>query len=244
MLTFQNPGPWQTNSIFLARAGSAAYGTKTPESDVDYRGVFLANESQILGLNNIESYTEESPIDLQCYELRHFLKLCLKGSPLQVELLFYPNDVIESSTEIWNKILAIRNCFLGKHLKFTFGGFAQSDVKRIQGNSLAKCGAKGKLLVEKYGYNTKQASSSWRLLKMAELLWTTGELVVRLPENDRNEIISIKQGKYTREEFLKFIQDEDTRIFKLVEKSDLPPKPDFKLVEKTMISIYREWLKI
>lgn len=241
-MEFKNHGPWETQLIFMGRAGSAAYGTMTPESDTDLRGVFLAEPRHLIGLGNVETYTEEQPIDLQCYELKHFAKLCLNGSPLQVEMLWYPDECWTVTGPDWDSLKHIRRAFLGKHLKKTLGGFTQGDIKRIQGNSMAKCGAKGKLLVEKFGYNTKHASNAFRLLKMSELLWTTGELTVRLPEKDRNEIRAIKQGKYSREEFLKYVADEDKRVFDLADKCDLPNGPDVHLVEKTVMAIYARYL--
>jgi hypothetical protein len=241
-MEFANHGPWETQLIFMGKAGSAAYGTMTPESDVDLRGVFLAEPKHLIGLSDVESYTEEKPIDLQCYELRRFARLCLNGSPLQVEMLFYPDECWTVTSPAWDKLKEIKYAFLGKHLKKTLGGFSQGDIKRIQGNSMAKCGAKGKLLVEKFGYNTKHASNAYRLLKMSETLWTTGELVVRLPEKERNEIIAIKQGKYSREEFLKYIADEDTRVFSLADNCKLPDGPNTALVEKTVMAIYARYL--
>ncbi len=243
MLEFKNAGPWQTQPVFMARAGSAAYATMTPESDTDYRGVFFAEPKHLIGLSNVESYTEEKPIDLQCYELRHFVRLCLRGSPLQLEMLFYTDDIIEFTSPAWAELLKIRRCFLSKKLKATLGGFASSDLKRIEGNLTQKCGAKGKLLMEKYGYNTKHAANAYRLLKMSELLWMTGDLVVRLPEAERKEIMAIKQGKYTREEFLNFVKDEDKRVFELADKSSLPNQPDFELAEQTVMKIYLKLLK-
>ena len=240
-LEFKNPGPW-TKPIFMGKAGSAAYGTTTPESDIDYRGVFLAEPRHLIGLANVETYTEEKPIDLQVYELRHFAKLLLHGSPLQIEMLWYSDDVIETTSPSWKEFTAIKKVFLGKHLKRTLGGFAQGDLKRIAGNSTQKSGAKGKLLIEKYGYNTKHAANAYRLLKMSELLWLTGDLVVRLPEIHRAEIKAIKHGKYTRDEFLKYVADEDQRVFSLAEKSDLPDGPDAQLVEKTVMAIYARYL--
>lgn len=241
-MEYKNHGPWETQPIFMGKAGSAAYGTMTPESDTDLRGVFLAEPKHLIGLGNIETYTEEQPIDLQCYELRHFAKLCLNGSPLQVEMLWYPDECWTIRAPAWTKLTNIKRAFLGKHLKKTLGGFTQGDIKRIQGNSMAKCGAKGKLLVEKFGYNTKHASNAYRLLKMSEILWTTSELVVRLPEKERNEIIAIKKGKYTREEFLKYIADEDKRVFDLADNCTLPDGPDRNLVEKTVMAIYARYL--
>lgn len=241
---FKTLGPWSERQVFMCKAGSSAYGTSTPESDIDFRGVFLAEHKHLLGLSKVEAYTEEQPIDLQCYEFRHFISLCLKGSPLQLEMLFYPKEAItHDSHPAWQKLLAIRETFLGKHLKSTLGGFAQGDIKRIAGGSLAKCGAKGKVLVEKYGYNTKHASNAFRLLKMAEILFTTGKLVVRHDEAVRNEILAIKKGKYQKEEFLKWIEEEDKRIFLLAEGCTLPARPNFDLAEQVAIEVYRESLR-
>lgn len=242
MLTFKTDGPWSKRVAFMAKAGSAAYGTMTPTSDIDYRGVFLAEPEHLLGLSNVETYTEEQPIDLQCFELRHFVRLCLKGSPLQLEMLFYPEDAIAEMTPAWERLLTIKRSFLGTHLKATLGGFAQGDIKRIAGNSMSKCGAKGKLLVEKYGYNTKHAANAYRLLQMAATLFTTGEFVVRPSEGVREEIIAIKNGKYSKEEFLKWIEVEDKRIFALADKSGLPSKSNFEVAELAVMDIYREIL--
>lgn len=240
MLEFKTKGPWSEHQLFMAKAGSAAYGTMTPASDIDYRGVFLAEPKHLLGLSTVETYTEEQPIDLQCFELRHFVRLCLRGSPLQLEMLFYPDDAIVDYAPSWNKLLDIKRSFLGTHLKGTLGGFAQGDIKRIAGGSMAKCGAKGKLLVEKYGYNTKHAANAYRLLQMAATLFTTGEFVVRPSQEVRDEIIAIKNGKYGKDEFLKWIEEEDKRIFALADKSGLPSKSDYHLAEQVVIDIYKD----
>lgn len=236
-------GAWNRQTVFLGKAGSTAYGTATPESDIDLRGVFMADVNQIIGMQNVECYTEEQPIDLQCYEFRHFVKLCLRGSPLQIEMLFYPSDAIGHQSEIWFKLLEIRKAFLSKELKKTLGGFTQGDIKRIEGNLTQKCGAKGKALIEKYGYNTKHASNAYRLLKMSERLWLTGELEPRLPEDIRNEIVAIKRGKYTREEFLNYIKGEDQRVFDLADKSSLPAHPDRELIENIVVQIMFHYLQ-
>ena len=242
MLAFKTRGPWSDRPVFMAKAGSAAYGTMTPASDIDYRGVFLALPEQLIGLANVEAYTEEQPIDLQCFELRHYIRLCLKGSPLQLEMLFYPNDVVAATSVAWTRLTDIRRSFLGKHLKKTLGGFAQGDIKRIAADSTAKCGAKGKLLVAKYGYNTKHASNAYRLLQMAATLFTTGELVARPEQAVREEIVAIKNGKYAKEEFLKFIQEEDQRVFSLAENCSLPDGPDYARAEKVAVEIYTSML--
>ena len=241
---FNHTGPWSERGILLAQAGSSAYGTRMPDSDQDYRGIFLATKEQVFGLGKCEVYTETQPNDLQMFELRHFAALCLKGSPGQIEMLFYPEDAIVSSSDEWKKLINIRRAFLSKMLRNTLGGFAQSDLKRIAADNTAKAGAKGKALIEKYGYNTKHAANAYRLLKMAEILFTTGELVVRMSQEVCDEIKAIKHGKYTKGEFMAWITDTDAKVFRLADESCgnaklLPEDPDFHLVEDTVISIYQ-----
>ncbi len=237
---FQHDGPWRRNCIFLARAGSSAYGTRMPTSDLDVRGVFLPDPEHILGLHTIESHAEATPLDATAFELRHFVRLCLAGSPLPLEMLFYPSDVIEYAGPAWLALLEIRATFLGRHLKRTLGGFAQGDLRRIAGETTRKCGAVGKALIEQYGWNTKHGANAYRLLRMSEHLFRTGALVVRLPESDRAEILKIRSGGYPRDEFLAKMQAYDHEVFALVDTSPLPAGPDHELAEHVVMDLLRE----
>jgi predicted nucleotidyltransferase len=236
---FNQTGPWTERAILFAQAGSSAYGTRMPDSDQDYRGVFLATREQVFGLQKCEVHTETDPHDLQMFELRHFASLCLKGSPGQIEMLFYQEEVIIGDSDEFRRLWDIRHLFLSKRLKGTLGGFAQSDLKRIAADNTGKSGAKGKALIAKFGYNTKHAANAYRLLKMSEILFTTGELIPRMDEKVREEIKAIKHGKYKKDEFLAWVMGEDQRIFELAEKSSLPAHPDFHAIEGTVMDIYQ-----
>lgn len=217
--------------VYTTLVGSHAYGTSTPESDIDVRGIYLPTRAELLGLEQApETYTVTGPLDLQFYELRHFLRLALKGSPLQLEMIFAPADcALPSGT---GKLFdSIKHCFLGKHLRKSLGGFAQSDLHAITEGHTRKCGRKGKLSIERHGYNTRQAANAWRLLVAQHELWTSGELPVRLGTPMDLIYKEIQQGAFTKDVFLEKARELDELCEAQLTRSGLPDGPDFDAVD-------------
>ena len=98
-------------------------------------------------------------------------------------------------------------------------------------------GAKRKRLVEQFGFDTKNAAHSIRLLRMACEFLQTGELVVDRSSVDAAELLSIKKGGWTLEE----CQEEADRLFEVLtafyERSQLPEEPDYKLAEELCVRL-------
>lgn len=69
------------NKIILLNAivGSQAYGTNTPDSDIDTKGVYLQDPMEVLGME----YKEQINLDKDAclYEVRRFLQLLCSGNP-------------------------------------------------------------------------------------------------------------------------------------------------------------------
>lgn len=127
--------------IFRFVSGSYAYGTERPDSDRDYRGVFIApmvSSFQVFvgedenGLPNAGVQTVHHPKrDEELQELRKFLKLAADCNPNLVEYL-YADRLIAITTPIWEKIRSHRDWFLSKKARFTFSGYCFSQLKRIR----------------------------------------------------------------------------------------------------------------
>jgi uncharacterized protein len=131
----------EEHCIFKFISGSQAYGTNTPESDEDYRGVFIApfeyffnifsgaqEEDQIsIGVETVN----EPGNDSELQELRKFLKLAADCNPNIVEFL-YVDRLILKETDMWKKIRDNRGMFLSKKAKFTFTGYAIAQLRRIK----------------------------------------------------------------------------------------------------------------
>lgn len=114
--------------------GSHLYGTNTPESDEDFRGVFIAPKQYYLGCQKkIESVerTGEKEEDCVYYELKKFFQLAAEGNPTIIEFLFVPKNKELFSSKIWNEIRKNSQIFLSKKVKFSFSGYAFSQLKRI-----------------------------------------------------------------------------------------------------------------
>ena len=123
----------QRNRIFYTRAGSRAYGLDTASSDEDFRGVFIGEPSNVVGLFPIEHC--ELTGDNMLYELRKFLALAKDCNPNIIELMFVNDSDILQTTPWWERVREQRDLFLTKRAKFTFSGYAMAQLKRIKGHN-------------------------------------------------------------------------------------------------------------
>ncbi len=124
------------NLIVKHLAGSHAYGTSMPTSDVDYRGVFCGDPINILTpfypVRECEDTDEE---DTKLYELAHFMKLCLDCNPNIIETLWIDEaDITETSTA-YKLLRSNRHRLLSSKIAFTTSGYAFAQLKRIKGHN-------------------------------------------------------------------------------------------------------------
>src|ERR1035437_1489747 len=119
--------------FFLTKAGSHAYGTSTPESDEDVRGVCTLPPSVIFGFQErFEQKRAELPQDLEIYSILKFASLAVANNPNILELLFVDESSILLTTPAWAKLRDIRHLFLSKRIAATFAGYAKSQLHRIR----------------------------------------------------------------------------------------------------------------
>ncbi len=141
------------HTIFLAVAGSWAYGTNLPTSDVDlkgfglppkgYRTGFLRTFEQCESPQEMEVYrpslprvlrdaAEGQPLDGVVYELRKFFNLAAGANPNVLDTLFADEaDVIVCTAE-GSLVRQHRRAFLSKRIVHTFRGYAVAQIKKIE----------------------------------------------------------------------------------------------------------------
>lgn len=99
-------------------------------------------------------------------------------------------------------------------------------------------GAKRKQLIEKYGFDLKNASHLIRILELGIEFMKTGEFTVKRP--NANYLLEIKDGKYTLEQ----IKEKADKLFRQMEyekdRTKLPKHPDFNLINDFLIKLYYE----
>ena len=117
--------------VMACRAGSHLYGTNVLESDIDYRGVFVPSKPYFFGCHqHIEQIETKTP-DVVLFDIRKFFKLCLECNPNIIELLFVPKEKMVVCGTAWDEISDAAHLFVSKKARFTFAGYAISQLKRI-----------------------------------------------------------------------------------------------------------------
>jgi predicted nucleotidyltransferase len=122
------------NIILLGLGGSHAYGTNVEGSDIDIRGVMLPTIDDLIGLYNEEQRIDEST-DTVIYEFNKFVSLILGSNPNTIEMLGTNNYLIFN--EVGQELIDNAKLFLSKRCLYSFGGYAQAQLRRIE-NSLAR----------------------------------------------------------------------------------------------------------
>lgn len=121
------------NTIYLTKYGSHAYGTSTPESDLDIRGIAIPPKEYYFGvLSTFEQYLSSEPYDLCIFDLRKFVKLALDFNPNAVEILFTEQeDHIYEKSPV-QKLFDNKEKFISKKAKHTLSGYSRAQIKRIK----------------------------------------------------------------------------------------------------------------
>lgn len=118
-------------TIYVTKHGSHSYGTSIPTSDLDIRGVCIAPKEYYFGFSQAFEQATQAEPDLTIFELRKFLSLATDANPNVLELLFTDQSDHLLTTPLGERLLANRGLFLSKRVKFTFQGYAHSQMKRI-----------------------------------------------------------------------------------------------------------------
>lgn len=119
------------NTIFLTLHGSHAYGTNTPASDVDVKGIAIPPASYYLGLSKSFEQAEFKDPDGVVYEIRKFFKLARDCNPNIIEVLHTDESDWISCSPVGRNIIEKRDLFLSKKAYYTFFGYARAQLKRI-----------------------------------------------------------------------------------------------------------------
>lgn len=149
--------------ILFMKFGSHLYGTNTPESDTDYKGIYLPTEQQLLegDIPKSASYKTKhtkkegvrngpDDIDLQIFSLHHFFQLAMKGETVALDMLHAPADWPIVGSDIWDNIQRLRGKFYTKSLT-SFVSYARKQAAKygIKGSRLAAIKTVMEFILEK-----------------------------------------------------------------------------------------------
>ncbi|MCB1091883.1 MAG: nucleotidyltransferase domain-containing protein, partial [Verrucomicrobiae bacterium] len=110
--------------------GSRAYGTDTPESDLDLRGVFVTPRRAFFGLGSPDQVSDERN-DETFYEIGRFVDLLTRNNPNILEMLYAPLDCVRFRHPLMDLIRP--EMVLSKQCRDTFAGYAVTQVRKARG---------------------------------------------------------------------------------------------------------------
>ncbi len=116
--------------ILLTLGGSYAYGMNKEGSDVDVRGVALNTKEEILLGKDFEQVVDV-PTDTTVYSLNKMLQLLSSNNPNTIEILGCLPEHYLFLSDVGRLLLDNRKLFLSKQCIHTFGGYADSQLRRL-----------------------------------------------------------------------------------------------------------------
>ncbi len=122
--------------IYLGKGGSHSYGTSTPTSDLDFRGIFVADPEFIrTPFYQIHVQKDPNEMDSESYELNKFVALYCDGNPNILELLWVDEEDIVTDSPAYRILRNHRKELLSSKVAFTFSGYALAQLKQMKNQS-------------------------------------------------------------------------------------------------------------
>lgn len=239
-------------TFLLAYRGSIAHGMYVPPEkptsidDKDLMGVCCPGLPVYFGLNGFEQQEIKfHEWDSVVYEARKFIRLLVGQNPNVMSLLWNEPKYFLTIEPAGQMLLDNRNVFVSRKAYHSFSGYAYAQFKKMTHLAFhGYMGDKRKQLVEKFGYDTKNAAHLIRLLRMGIEFLNDGILYVdRGRAGDAPMLLSIKRGEWT----LDRVKEEAERLFKRAEEAydrcKLPRSVDTKKADELCIEVVRMALK-
>lgn len=226
----QIPQELKDDLCLLGLQGSRGLGmAMTEDADYDYRGVFKKSNEELLGLDPNEKREDtivfgehgDDEAEYVFHEVGKFIKLCMKGNPSVISLLFLPKPNFKNN--IGSMLLSNRDILIGSiAIREAFGGYAMAQARR-----LAKTG--------KFKHSRKRAKHIrhiFRLFDQGQELLETG--FITFPLKDPQKYIDLGNTE-DDQEILRLFEARD-KEFKAC-RSILPEKPNNYLCNGLLIDI-------
>ncbi|UNY39874.1 nucleotidyltransferase [Bacillus phage vB_BauM_KLEB27-3] len=237
----------EDRTIILGLTGSHAYGTNTPESDKDFKGICVPPKDYFVGLNSFNEYNNtggknfkntKDDLDINIIHITKFVRDAMKGVPNNIELLCLRNKDYLKITSVGQKLIDNKNLFFSKNIVNKFAGYAHSQMKKLKEKS--SNGSARKDLIEMYGYDTKFFMHCIRLLTSAIEILETCDYSTYRP--NRQLLLDCRSGKFTFDQALEMIVSYEQDLKNAALSSTIPNEPSFNDINNLLIEIIEESL--
>lgn len=122
------------NIILLGLGGSYAYGTNNEDSDLDIRGIATNTKRNIFIRKDFEQVVDVQT-DTTIYSFEKIIKLLCECNPNTIEILGLKPEHYLYKSSLGEELLKNKHIFLSKRAIHSFGGYANSQLRRMENKS-------------------------------------------------------------------------------------------------------------
>lgn len=206
-----------SNIILLGLGGSYVYSTNVATSDLDVRGCALNKKEELLTNQNFEQFINEET-DTTIYGFNKLITLLTSVNPNTCELLGLKPEHYLHIYPIGQELLDNTHMFLSKRAIYSFGGYANSQLRRLDNKAVRLVG---------------QAEREQHILNsISNAYYTFPEKYFSFPEDS----IKLYIDKSHQEDF-------DTEIYMDINLKHYPLR-DYKSMLSEMNNIVKDYSKI
>lgn len=214
--------------------GSQAHGLATPESDYDYRGVFIVPTVEFFKLGGTTKTTSwiEGKEDDTSWEIGHFINMAVHCNPTVLETFLAPfasgktlGELTEEEEKLQETAIELRSLFPyvwnSVDVRNAFIGYGVNQRKKFFDNK------------DKRG--PKYAAAYLRVLYNCAELLETGTFSVNLVGSPiYDQVKNFKEGRYSPGEVIQACFEMETRVIKAFnanpdKKTEVEPVNEFLL---------------
>ncbi len=104
------------DTLSKVQFGSTLYGTTVPDSDLDYRSIYLPAINDCLLIRANQAWDDETEEDTSVFSLQRFLAMAEEGQSIAIELLSAPDSAVVATSEVWSYLRSQRRRFFTKSM--------------------------------------------------------------------------------------------------------------------------------
>jgi predicted nucleotidyltransferase len=198
------------NVAICSLVGSRNYGLHTESSDHDLIAFVIPALEDMYGRDEYFREIKGDDYEIRVHDLRKLPDLLCKSNPAYTEILFSRNNFMDG--DMYTLLYENRERIAGMNLPYLYNssvGMFLNKMKYLERGSGAT-----QHLVERYGYDTKQAMHAYRLLSILQWFMDRGsfEKAIRYDDNvagkERKELLlEIRNGKFTLNEMKEMLEN-------------------------------------
>jgi hypothetical protein len=201
-------------------------GVALPSSDKDYKAFILPTFDELYYGRKFSKMIIGETEDIDIHDIRKIIDLFFKANINFLEVLFSKEYYINNDYPEMARLFELKNDIAKMNLPYLYNscyGMHKQKMKQLFN------GTEGtQLLVDLFGYDTKQALHAYRVMSFIVRFEATGfsdfEGAMRYGGDERLFMLDIKRGLFDRETFEKFIKHfHDATFIHLKEKYHTQP---------------------